>query len=196
MVPGDSTLEREIVDAVNAVRAGDVQAYATIVARFQGSLMTLCAAILQDRQAADELAQDVFVKAYQRLDTFDVQQPMKPWLVKIAYRLAQQQWRKQAREVTRQEAAATILQQNRGDSIPGDRLVADEQSEMLWQVVRALPMAQRTAVVLYYRENLTVKQVAGAMGVSSGTVKTHLFRARTQIRVKLQDMGFDKGDTP
>ena len=196
MVPNDSGLEREIIDAVRAVRAGDVQAYTTIVARYQGSLITLCAAILKNHRAAEELAQDVFVKAYQRLDTFDVQQPMKPWLVKIAYRLAQQRWRKQTRELKLQKAAATMLQQNRGCSEPEDRLVADEQSEILWQVVRTLPMAQRTAVVLYYRENLTVKEVAGAMGVSSGTVKTHLFRGRAQIRVNLQAKGFDKGDIP
>ena len=56
--------------------------------------MTICVAILHDRQAAEELAQDVLVRAYQRLDTFDVTQPMKPWLVKIAYRLAQEHWRR------------------------------------------------------------------------------------------------------
>ena len=89
VAPNDSDPEREIVQAVCAVRAGDVQAYAAIVNRFQASIMTLCVAILRDPQAAEELAQDVFVRAYQRLDTFDVRRPMKPWLVKIAYRLAQ-----------------------------------------------------------------------------------------------------------
>jgi RNA polymerase sigma factor (sigma-70 family) len=191
----DSDLEHEVIDAVHAIRAGNAQAYARIVKRFQTSIMTLCLTILRDRQAAEELAQDVFVRAYQRLDTFDVERPMKPWLVKIAYRLAQQRWRTKTSETARQQAAATMIQQNcSGRGRPADGLLAAEQSEILWQVVYALPLAQRSAVVLYYRENLTVEQVAEAMGVVPGTIKTHLFRARTQLRAKLQAKGFDEGD--
>jgi RNA polymerase sigma-70 factor, ECF subfamily len=158
--------------------------------------MTLCTALLRNRQAAEELAQDALVRAYERLDLFDVRQPMKPWLYKIAYRLAQQRRRAQSRETARQEAAATMLGQNRSDPGPAERLLADERSEMLWEVVSELPMAQRTAVVLYYRENLTVKEVANALGVSPGTIKTHLFRARSQIRASLQVGEFDEGDMP
>ena len=50
--------------------------------------MTLCTALLRNRQAAEELAQDTLVQAYERLDLFDERQPIKPWLYKIAYRLA------------------------------------------------------------------------------------------------------------
>jgi RNA polymerase sigma-70 factor, ECF subfamily len=153
--------------------------------------MTLCTALLRNRQAAEELAQDALVRAYERLDLFDVRQPMKPWLYKIAYRLAQQRRRAQSRETARREAAATILGQNRSDPGPAERLVADERSEMLWEAVSELPMAQRTAVVLYYRENLTVKEVANVLRVSPGTIKTHLFRARSQIQASLQGGEFD-----
>jgi len=194
VAPNESELEPEIVEAVRAVRAGNPQAYAAIVTRFQGPILTLCAAILRNRQAAEELAQDVFVRAFQRFDTFDVRQPMKPWLVKIAYRLAQQKWRTQVRETARERAAAMMLQQNHSDEGPTQRLIADERSELLWQAVHALPMAERTAVVLYYRESLSVKQIAAVMGVSPGTVKTHLFRARSQIQVNLRARGFDEGD--
>ncbi len=191
----DSDQESEIIAAVRAVRAGDVQAYATIVRRFQASIMTLCVAILRDRQAAEELAQDVFVKAYQRLDRFDVRRPMKPWLVKIAHRLAQQRWRQRAREAGRRRLDAVAkLERDQCDPEPADRLQVDEQSELLWQAVHNLPLGERTAVVLYYRESMTIKDVARAMSVSPGTVKTHLFRARAKIQVKLRDRGFDEGD--
>jgi RNA polymerase sigma factor (sigma-70 family) len=194
VAPNDSDSERDVADAVRAVRAGDTRAYAIIVKRFQGPLMTLCTAMLRNRQAAEELAQDALVRAYERLDLFDVSQPMKPWLYKIAYRLAQQRRRAQSRETAHQQSAATMRGQNRSDPGPAERLVADERSEMLWEAVSELPMAQRTAVVLYYRENLTVNEVAKAVGVSPGTIKTHLFRARSQIQVSLRGREFDKSD--
>ena len=156
--------------------AGDVQAYATIVRRFQASILTLCVAILRDRQAAEELAPDVFVQAYQRLATFDVRRPMKPWLAKIALRMAQQRWRERAREARNLDAAAK-REHAECEPEPADRLQVDEESELLWRAVHDLPLGERTAVVLYYRESMTVKEVAKAMSVSPGTVKTHLFRA-------------------
>jgi RNA polymerase sigma-70 factor (ECF subfamily) len=196
VVPNEPDRERDVGDAVGAVRAGDARAFATVVDRFQGPVMTLCYAVLRDRQAAEELAQDVFVTAYRRLGTFDVRRPMKPWLVKIAYRLAQQRWRTRAREAARREEAARAWRRDRLDPGPAEQVSADERSEVLWRAVSGLPMAQRTAVVLYYRENLTVAEVAEAMGVSPGAVKTHLFRARTQIQVSLRAQGSDEGDVP
>jgi RNA polymerase sigma-70 factor (ECF subfamily) len=179
--------------AVKAVRAGDVQAFVTIVKRFGEALLTLCVTILHDSQAAEELAQDVFVRAFHRLDTYDVRQPMKPWLVKIAYRMAQERWRQKQREAVHCKAAAQSRKQP-AQPDPSHRLVATERSDILWQEVHALPLAQRTAVVLYYRENMTVKDVARTMGVSPGTVKTHLFRARTQIQESLRARGFEEED--
>jgi RNA polymerase sigma-70 factor (ECF subfamily) len=152
--------------------------------------------MLRDRQAAEELAQDVFVRAYERLASFDVRQPMKPWLAKIAYRLAQERWSTSARERAREKVAATILAHARAEPRPPDSLELSEQSEMLWEAVHALPMAQRAAVILYYRDNLSVDDVATAMGVSTGTVKTHLFRARAQIQKNLRAKGFDEGGIP
>jgi RNA polymerase sigma-70 factor, ECF subfamily len=194
VAPNELDSEHDIADAVRAVRGGDAQAYAAIVRRFQGPLMILCTAMLRNRQAAEELAQDTLVRAYERLDLFDVRQPMKQWLYKIAYRLAQERRRAQVRETARLKENATMPGHNPGDRGPAERLCDDEQSEMLWQAVSDLPMAQRTAVVLYYRENLTVNEVAKATGVSPGTVKTHLFRARSQIQASLREREFDEGD--
>jgi RNA polymerase sigma-70 factor (ECF subfamily) len=196
VAPNDPNIEHEIAGAVQAVRAGNPQAYAAIVQQFQHPIMTLCVAILRNRQAAEELAQDVFVRAFERLDTFDVRRPMKPWLARIAYRLAQERGRARRRDRARREAAAGLLHQNGCTSRPIDSLLVDEQSTMLWQAVHGLPMAERTAIVLYYREGLTVSEAASAMGVSPGTVKTHLFRARAKIQADLRAKGFDEGGVP
>jgi RNA polymerase sigma factor (sigma-70 family) len=186
----EAPVDHEIVEAVGNVRAGDRQAFAVIVKRFQLSITTLSAVILRDRQAGEELAQDVFVQAYQRLETFDSRRPMKPWLVKITYRLAQSRFRTQSREMARRTVLAENYRKEHRPFGPADTLAADQQAEALWQAVQTLPMAQRTAIVLYYREGLKIEQVAEVMDVSSGTVKTHLFRARSHIRDILVQNGW------
>ena len=64
---------------------------------------------------------------------------------------------------------------------PAQVLMADEAARRLWGAVRALPAGQRAAIVLYYRDGLDTRSVAEVMGVSTGTVKTLLFRARRRL---------------
>jgi RNA polymerase sigma-70 factor (ECF subfamily) len=64
-------------------------------------------------------------------------------------------------------------------------LLSDERSRRVWQAVAALPSGQRTAVFLYYRDEMAVGDIARALGVTPGTVKTLLFRARRQLRPQL-----------
>ncbi len=118
---------------------------------------------------------------------------MKPWLVQIAHRLALQRWRRRARELDLLGAAAKPERDQRNPD-PADRVQVDEESQLLWQAVHELPLGERTVAVLHNRESMTVHEVATAMGVSPGTVKTHLFRARAKIQGKLRDRGFDEGD--
>jgi RNA polymerase sigma-70 factor (ECF subfamily) len=61
-------------------------------------------------------------------------------------------------------------------------LIADERGRRLWQAVSALPSGERTAVILYYRDELAVGDIARALGVTAGTIKTLLFRARRHLR--------------
>ena len=65
---------------------------------------------------------------------------------------------------------------------PLRQLITDESSRRLWRSVAALPSGERTAVFLYYRQEMKVNDIASVLGVSSGTVKTLLFRARRRLR--------------
>jgi RNA polymerase sigma-70 factor (ECF subfamily) len=65
-------------------------------------------------------------------------------------------------------------------------LIADERDRRIWQAVAALPSGERTAVILYYREEMAVRDIAGALGVTSGTIKALLFRARRHLRQRFE----------
>ena len=180
-IPGRGQCAR---DALAAVRAGRTEAFAQIVGLYQAEVMTLALALMRDFPVAEELTQDAFVRAYQHLDSFDDRRPFYPWLAKITYRLAQT-WRHQRAREALQRAAAESKRQSQSDDDPLNVLLADEQARSLWRAVQELPARERAAAVLYYRNGLRVSEAAQVMGVSAGTVKTFLLRARRHLAVSL-----------
>ncbi|MBN2560325.1 MAG: RNA polymerase sigma factor [Phycisphaerae bacterium] len=168
--------------AIAAVRAGDTEAFGEFVELFKAPIMSLCLSLMRNAADAEELAQDVFVRAYRYLDTFDLRRPCFPWLAKISYRLAQTRWRQRQREAEAQQDAREEIGFDRQERDPLDSLVADEQARRLWRAVRSLPGQQRAVTVLYYQQGLEVREVARVLGVTSGTVKTLLFRARRGLQ--------------
>ena len=72
-------------------------------------------------------------------------------------------------------------------SDPLTELITDESDRRLWQSVSALTSGERTAVILFYRQDMSVREIASALGVNGGTIKTLLFRARQKLRQSLGD---------
>lgn len=187
--PQNSESDPAIAEAVRAVLAGDKDAFAVIVRRFQGAILTLAAVILHDREAAREVAQEVFVRAWRGLKSFDQTRSMKGWLMGIAYRVASDYQRERAVRTAKERSTAAQGDLRTREEYPLDALIADEQSRALWKLVESLPPGERIAVVLFYREGLSVEQVAKSLGVSPGTVKTSLFRARKHLHTMMQRPG-------
>ena len=182
---GESTRARELREALAEVRAGRRDAYGRVVELCQGRLLSFTTSLLKDHDAAQELTQDAFVRAYRYLDRFDHRRPFYPWLATIAFRLAQDRWQRQRRdrELAQRYGAASAEGVARDD--PLSTVIADEESRQLWKAVQGLPGGERAAVLLFYRQDLKVSEAARLLGVSSGTVKTLLFRARRHLREAL-----------
>ena len=167
--------------AVARVLAGDHEAFAHLVEAYQSRLLSLSLSLVRDRAAAEELAQDAFVRAFEHLGSFDGRRPVYPWLAKIAVRLAQNRWRSARREPVPLEDG-----EHRADPSPEldplQGVLAEDRARQLWQAVDELTTRERVVVLLFYQQQLTVGEIARSLGVSSGTVKTLLFRARRRLR--------------
>ena len=180
-----TTADREataVRAAVRAVRGGDREAFARIVERYQRRLFGLALMLTREPSAAEEVAQDAFVRAFTRLDAYDERRPFYPWLATIAVRLAQNWLSRRARLVAREADTIGSDRDGTTDTDPLATLIADERGRRLWRLVAALPSGERTAAILYYRQDMSVRDIARALGVTSGTVKTFLFRARQRLR--------------
>ena len=185
-----SLAESAARSAVHAVRRGDREAFSVLVELHQRRLFGLTLMMVRDPSGAEEVTQDAFVRAFTHLDVFDERRPFYPWLATIAVRLAQTWLRRHARVTTREGAALGPESDPAATTTdPLGELINDESSRRLWRSVAALPSGERTAVFLYYRQEMKVSDIARALGVASGTVKTLLFRARRRLRRTVNDAG-------
>ena len=172
-------------DLVRDVRRGNPDAFGELVQRYQGRLFALVLMMVRQRSAAEEVTQDTFVRAYRHIHRYDVERAFYPWLAAIAVRLAQNWFRRRSREVRRQEELK-VIPDRLSFAGPLTSLVANERSRRLWSMVAALPSGERTAVFLYYRDEMAIGDIARALGVTTGTIKTLLFRARRHLRERFQ----------
>jgi RNA polymerase sigma-70 factor (ECF subfamily) len=173
-------------DLVCAARRGDREAFGGLVRRYQGRLFPLALMMVRDPAGAEEVTQDAFVRAYRHLDRYDEQRPFYPWLAAIAVRLAQNRLRAHGRARLRE---GTRLEDATEPGAPPTALrdlIADERRRRVWEAVAALPSGERTAVALYYRDGMAVGAIARALGVTAGTIKTLLFRARRRLRERVE----------
>lgn len=173
-------------DIVQRVRAGDVDAFGQIVKGYERRVFALAVMILRNREGADDVTQDAFVRAFERLDLYDVRRPFYPWLATITVRLSRN-WLARHSPGARRETPIQPESSAYASAAPAalDVLVAEDEGRHLWRLVERLPLGERTAVVLHYRQELSVSEVASAIGVTAGTVKTLLFRARQHLRASL-----------
>ena len=173
-------------DIVQRVRAGDVDAFGQIVKGYERRVFALAVMILRNREGADDVTQDAFVRAFERLDLYDVRRPFYPWLATITMRLSRN-WLARHSPGARRETPIQPESSAYASAAPAalDVLVAEDEGRHLWRLVERLPLGERTAVVLHYRQELSVSEVASAIGVTAGTVKTLLFRARQHLRASL-----------
>ena len=172
-------------DVAVAVQNGDRDAFAELLRRYQHRLFGLVLMMVREPAGAEEVTQDAFVRAYRHIGQYDRERPFYPWIAAIASRLAQNWLRRRQRNVQRE---GTPLERASEPATPTSALsdlIADERSCELWQTVAALPSGERTAVILYYRDDVPVRDIAVALGVTTGTIKTLLFRARKHLRGRL-----------
>ncbi len=172
-------------EVVCDVRRGDPEAFGHLVQRYQNRIFSLALMMVRQRAGAEEVAQDAFVRAYTHIHQYDENRPFYPWLAAIAVRLAQNWLRTHGRTVRVEGASLDTADEPVASAGALTALLTDERSRGLWQAVAALSSGERTALTLYYRDGLTVRDIARALGVTTGTVKTLLFRGRRHLRKRL-----------
>lgn len=156
---------------------GDVAAFEQLVLRFQRPVHRLCWRMLRS-SAAEDLAQETFVRAFVHFDRFDPERPLLPWLLAIARRLCLDLLRRERLMPTAMELPASI------DPAPGPERQAalNEELSRLERALAGLDEGPREAILLFHLEGLSYRDIAAALEVPIGTVMTWLHRGRARLK--------------
>lgn len=176
---------------IGAVQAGDLDAFNLLVLRHEREVFNVCLRLLRDVPAAEDAAQDAFVRAWTNVHSFRGG-AVRPWLLKIAANRAYDLLRVRARRpVSSLEAELLEVEpawsSQASEPSPETRVLRDELAIRLERALALLPEEQRTVVLLSDVQGCSYEEVAAATGAALGTVKSRLSRGRARLRQALTD---------
>lgn len=184
---------------VVALASGEVldrAAFEAAVRDHQRRIFRVVLAMVRDPDEADALTQDTFVRAWEHRRDFRGEAAVGTWLTRIAIHLVHDRersrpwrfWRWLARGSWDDEGDATPEIERVPDpsADPPRALAVREDARAVWEVVARLPVRQRAAFTLRHVEDLSLEEIASAMGCEVGTVKAHLARATAAVRREVE----------
>ena len=171
---------------IDKVLNNNVNAYASLVDKHKDMVFTIALRIVRNREDAEEIAQDVFVKAYQALATFKKESKFSTWLYRIVHNTAISKTRKKQFETT--DLNYDIVENYSEDDINEDlnRLDNNEQKKVINTVLKKLNPEDHMLVTLYYFKEYSTEEISEIVNISQSNVKVKLHRIRKKLYGEIQ----------
>jgi RNA polymerase sigma-70 factor (ECF subfamily) len=165
---------------IDAALAGHGEAFGELVGRYERAVYNLAVRTLRDRTEAEDAAQEAFLKAYRALGSFRRGAKFSTWIFTICYRGC-------CDRLAKRKRLSDDELPDRADPSAGPAAIAerDDEARRLRAAIDALPEKYRTVVTLYHLQGKQYEEIATVLNLPLGTVKTHLFRAKEQLRKAL-----------
>jgi RNA polymerase sigma-70 factor (ECF subfamily) len=199
--PGSQTDVSDEAAVLAQARIGDPSAFNELLRRYEGKIFRLALRITQNREDAEDVLQETFLKSYEHLDQFQGNSKFYTWLVRIAVNQALMKLRKRKSDRTVSidddidTGEDTVAREIAAwDENPEQRYSREELNEILDTAIESLAPPYRTVFVLRDIEELSTEETAESLHLSVPAVKSRLLRARLQLRDKLTRYFKRKGD--
>ncbi len=179
----------EISDLILIKRTldGDTNAFGSLVTRYQDYIFNVVIKMLRNREEAEEIAQDTFIKAYEVLATFKGEAKFSTWLFKIAYRKSLDRIKKNKRSATL-ELVENLAEDDSMDFESGLAIMLKaERKEIIKNCILKLPEIDAAIITLYYYEEQSVKEIAEITNLSQDNIKVKLHRSRKLLFSSLEN---------
>jgi RNA polymerase sigma factor (sigma-70 family) len=174
-------------DIIELVLKGNQSAYAVLVERYQGFVFTIALRYVKAREDAEEMAQDIFVKAYRSLADFKGTSKFSTWLYTITTTTCISFLRKKKLEVhSLDNEKVFAVADNLDGGLSANHVEHKSKLNMVNEAIRLLNPDDALVITLFYKGEQTLEEIAQAIGKEPNTVKVQLHRARTRLREKMQ----------
>jgi len=184
--PSIEGMEETDFDLVKAVGAGDHQAFEYLVKKYRSSVFNFVYRCLGERQAAEDILQEVFLALYRAASRFEPRAQVSTWLFKIAYNLSMNEIKRRKRHLDLSEALHALPRQDAGPSA-SSTIEAGELRKNVMTALDQLPENQKAAMLLRLNEELSYAEISEVLSVSVSSAESLIFRARTRLRQLLKE---------
>ncbi|MCX6244578.1 MAG: sigma-70 family RNA polymerase sigma factor [Bacteroidetes bacterium] len=175
-------------EIIERVLNGDVSAYAALVQKHKNLVFSIVLKVVNNREDAEEIAQDTFLKAYQSLKTFERKSKFSTWLYRIAYNSAISKTRKKRLEMVAIEESVITNYSPDEVSRNMDELEENDRQVILEKALQRLPEEDNLLITLFYKGENSVDNISEITGLSVSNVKVRLHRIRKKLYEEMQGL--------
>ena len=182
-------------ELISRAQKGDQDAFGQLVLAHQNKVFTLCVHMMGSREEAEDMAQEAFLKAWRSLDSFHGESSFATWMHRLTTNLCLDHLRKQTRRqnisvaVSLDDEEAAFTEPADPGSDPQRELEKRERQRAVEKALRGLPEHHRRALVMREVSGLSYQEIADALELDLGTVKSRIARAREALRKRLLEDG-------
>lgn len=170
-------------DLVVRARRGESEPFGELVRRYQTAVFNVCYRLMGERREAEDMTQETFIRAMDRLDTFNIDLPFAPWIKRVAANLCLNRL-----ETARPESSLDDERDEPAtDETPEAAHDESERAKHVRQALRELPAHYRMVIELRHYHDMSYDEIAQTMKIPLSDVKSHLFRARKILAEKLSE---------
>lgn len=182
---------------VERCRKGEDEAWRELVDRFSPKVYSVAYHFTLKREDAEELAQEIFLKIFENLHRYEGSFPLVAWVISLARNLCIDRYRRLKREKTfrfvSDDAVAPML---RSSDDPAEAALKKERTKLLFAALAEIPEDLAEILVLRDLDGLAYEEIGQALELPDGTVKSRLFRARTEVAKKIRERHEKRGAQP
>lgn len=167
---------------VARAKAGDRKAFTELVRRHRSAVYRICYRILGNREDAEDATQEAFIRAYDRLDTFQERSAFRTWVFRLTVNVSLNELDRARRKRSLPLEPEAVRSVPSPEASPEADLLKSEALSRLHEALQLLPPNHRAAIVLHDLEDLTWEEAAASLGVPEGTAKAWAHRGRRRLK--------------
>lgn len=187
-------METIVKRVIREVKKGDEQAFAELVDLYKDKVYQVAYRMVGNAHEAQDISQEAFLRAYTNIERFDIERKFSTWIFRIATNVAIDRLRKKKpdfylqEEVRGADGLTFESQLAANEELPEDQVVTLELQEWVQAEINQLPPKYRTAIILKYIEDLSLKEISDILDMPVSTVKTRIHRGREALRKRMRKL--------